>query len=193
MKKILKRFVLYLALVLVSPILLIVHVGILLKFEYIFNTFGEFLSLFPGRLGSYLRLAYYKGTLESISDDVVIEFGSFFSRRTAVVKDHVYIGAYCILGSVILEDNVLIASRVSVTSGKNQHGGTNVSDDDLDGNVYSSVKIGASSWIGEGSIVMANVGENTIIGSGSVVVKDIPDRVVAVGNPAKPRSERKLT
>ena len=78
MKKLFKRLILYVSILLVSPILLIVHIGIFLKFEYIFNTFGEFLSLFPGRLGSYLRVAYYKCTLEFMSENVVIEFGSFF-------------------------------------------------------------------------------------------------------------------
>ena len=29
------------------------------------------------------------------------------------------------------------------------------------------------------------IGNNVVIGGGSVVVKDIPDNVVAVGNPAK--------
>ena len=29
------------------------------------------------------------------------------------------------------------------------------------------------------------IGNNVVIGGGSVVVKDIPDNVIAVGNPAK--------
>ncbi len=45
------------------------------------------------------------------------------------------------------------------------------------------------SWcrIGAGVHVMPGVtiGNNVVIGGGSVVVKDIPDNVVAVGNPAK--------
>ena len=30
-----------------------------------------------------------------------------------------------------------------------------------------------------------NIGNNAVIGAGSVVTKDIPDNVVAVGNPCK--------
>jgi acetyltransferase-like isoleucine patch superfamily enzyme len=30
-----------------------------------------------------------------------------------------------------------------------------------------------------------NIGENTVVGSGSVVLKDLPDNVLAYGNPAK--------
>ena len=43
-------------------------------------------------------------------------------------------------------------------------------------------------WIGAGVHVMPGVkiGSNVVIGGGSVVVKDIPDNVVAVGNPCHP-------
>jgi maltose O-acetyltransferase len=49
------------------------------------------------------------------------------------------------------------------------------------------VTIGDNVWIGGGSIISAGVtiGSNTTIGAGSVVVKDIPENVVAVGNPCK--------
>ena len=30
-----------------------------------------------------------------------------------------------------------------------------------------------------------NIGDNTVIGAGSVVTKDIPENVVAVGNPCR--------
>lgn len=38
-----------------------------------------------------------------------------------------------------------------------------------------------------------NIGNNVEVGAGSVVVKDIPDNVLAVGNPAKPVREREVT
>lgn len=49
------------------------------------------------------------------------------------------------------------------------------------------ITVGNDVWIGAGVCVMPGVtiGNNVVIGSGSVVVKDIPDNVVAVGNPAK--------
>ena len=47
------------------------------------------------------------------------------------------------------------------------------------------IKDGA--WIASGVIITGpvTIGENTVIGAGSVVAKDIPDGVLAVGNPAK--------
>ena len=49
------------------------------------------------------------------------------------------------------------------------------------------VHIGDNSWIGAGAIIVPGVtiGKNTVIGAGSVVTKDIPDGVVAVGNPCR--------
>lgn len=49
------------------------------------------------------------------------------------------------------------------------------------------VKIGKNCWFGAGAVVLPGVtiGDNVVIGAGSVVTKDIPDNVVAVGNPCR--------
>jgi maltose O-acetyltransferase len=49
------------------------------------------------------------------------------------------------------------------------------------------VKIGNNVWIGGGAIICPGVtiGDNTTIGAGSVVVKDVPENVVAAGNPCR--------
>jgi len=49
------------------------------------------------------------------------------------------------------------------------------------------VTIGDNVWIG-GSVTIlpgVTIGSNVVIGAGSVVVRDVPDNVVAVGNPAR--------
>lgn len=50
-----------------------------------------------------------------------------------------------------------------------------------------SVTIGNNVWIGAGAILVPGVtiGNDAVIGAGSVVTKDIPPRVVAVGNPCR--------
>ncbi|MDO6807563.1 sugar O-acetyltransferase [Zobellia galactanivorans] len=49
------------------------------------------------------------------------------------------------------------------------------------------VVIGDNAWIGGNSIIFPGVtiGNNVTIGAGSVVTKDIPDNVLAYGNPCK--------
>ena len=51
----------------------------------------------------------------------------------------------------------------------------------------SSVIIKENVWIGAGSIIFPGVtiGKNSVIGAGSIVTKDIPDNVLAYGNPCK--------
>jgi maltose O-acetyltransferase len=49
------------------------------------------------------------------------------------------------------------------------------------------IRIGSDVWVGGGAIICPGVtiGSRTVIGAGSVVTRDIPDGVVAVGNPCR--------
>lgn len=49
------------------------------------------------------------------------------------------------------------------------------------------VYIGENAWIAANVVILpgVHIGKNTVIGAGSVVTKDIPDGVVAVGNPCR--------
>lgn len=49
------------------------------------------------------------------------------------------------------------------------------------------VRIGKNVWIGAGAVILPGItiGDNSVIGAGSVVTKDIPENVVAVGNPCR--------
>ncbi|HEY7160274.1 MAG TPA: sugar O-acetyltransferase [Acidobacteriota bacterium] len=51
----------------------------------------------------------------------------------------------------------------------------------------SPISIGKRVWIGGGAIVLpgVNIGDDTTIGAGSVVTHDIPERVIAAGNPCR--------
>jgi maltose O-acetyltransferase len=49
------------------------------------------------------------------------------------------------------------------------------------------VKIGSDVWIGGGAIVCpgVSIADRTVIGAGSVVTRDVPEGVLAAGNPCK--------
>jgi len=75
---------------------------------------------------------------------------------------------------------------VHIMSGKGQH---NFSDPEKpikdQGGVFTKVIIGENCWLGNGALIMANVGKGSIVAAGSVVVDDVPAGVVVGGNPAK--------
>lgn len=184
-KRIIKRFVLIVAFIPALPFIVSAKIGSAFGNDDLFSACSCLFALLPGKTGSYLRLAYYMGTLKAISPDVFIGFGSYFSRRGAVVGKRVNIGAYCILGLVTLGDRVLVASRVSIPSGRRQHALRYDEENPSEKLTFDRVTIGNECWIGEGSIIMADLGERCIVSAGSVVTRAMPSGRLIAGNPAR--------
>ena len=153
--------------------------------QLFFDFSAQSLSLVPGLFGVYLRAAFYFSTLKKCSWDLHLGFGSYFSRRGAVIGKHVTTSAYCVIGDVEIGNEVLIGSRVSVTSGKRHHLDESGKLSRFSEIVYDTVHIGENSWIGEGSIVMADIGSRCMVAAGSVVSASMPDESIIGGNPAK--------
>ena len=101
--------------------------------------------------------------------------------------DNLYINYDCTIldcNFVHLGNNVLIASKVQIyTAYHPTNPQTRLSGREL----AAPVTIGDNVWLGGGVIICPGVtiGSNVTIGAGSVVTKDIPDNVVAVGNPCR--------
>ena len=175
------------ALVLVAPAYLAYRLaaGIAGR-ERAFPGFSQFMALFPGLSGAYLRRAFYRLALSRCGPGCCLSFGTVFSHPTAEVGRDVYVGVYGCLGAVTLEDDVLLGSHVSVINGGGQHGieRLDVPIREQPG-TFPRVTIGRDSWVGDRSIVLADVGRHCVVGAGSVVVRPIPDYAIAVGAPAR--------
>jgi len=184
MRKFIKNLILYLCMLPLTPCILLAWIENKMgDKEEIFTFFAQLLSLVPGKIGSYFRVAYYRGTLKACPVNTAIAFGTFFSHRNAILKENVNIGAYCVIGCVNIGKDVMIASRVSVTSGKVQHVGPMGR---ITRDLYLNViTIGKRTWVGEGAIILDNVGEECIISAGCVVNKNIPSEALVGGNPCR--------
>lgn len=105
-----------------------------------------------------------------------IEVGdNFFANYNCTILD---------VGKVLIGNNVQFAPNVSLyTAGHPIH-----PDSRNSGYEYGiGITIGDNVWLG-GNVVVnpgVKIGNNVVIGSGSVVTKDIPDNMIAVGNPCK--------
>lgn len=156
------------------------------KSRALFAGQGQLLALAPGKLGSYLRVSYYCRTLNRCTPQGYIGFGSFFAHPEAEVGIGYYIGAYSIIGKAIIGDYATIASHVSILSGRNQHGYTEIGKPIQEQRrVFATISIGENCWIGNNAVVMADLGKQTVVAAGSVVVDVTQGMEVVAGNPAK--------
>lgn len=187
MKTVLKSIINSFAMIVVAPLSIASRLEELFFSEAsgIFDFSAHTLALIPGLPGVYLRRAFYRAALEYCARDACIMFGVFFSRRSARVESGAYVGAYTIIGSVCLEPGCLVGSRASLLSGGQLHhfeGGRWSAADFSD---ERQIRIGEGAWLGEGVIVMADVGRGSMVGAGSIVSSAVKDYILVAGNPAR--------
>jgi maltose O-acetyltransferase len=89
------------------------------------------------------------------------------------------------LSRVVIEDNVLIGDNCSILD--NDGHDLSIEKRNTGISKTESVFIHKNVFIGSNVSILKGVtiGENSVIGKGSVVTKNIPDNVIASGNPAK--------
>ena len=151
-----------------------------------FPAHAEGLSLLPGRVGHFVRNAYYHLTLQRCPWDCYFGFGTLLSHSEAEIGERVYLGAHCMIGLATIGDDTMLADHVYLVSGKHQHGTSDPAVRFQDQpQTFTRIRIGRNCWLGVNTVVMADVGDNCLIGAGSVVTREIPDNSVAVGNPAR--------
>lgn len=108
----------------------------------------------------------------TVSRDAEIGPGSVVMAG-AVINAGARVGAHCIINTnATVDHDCLISDFAHVAPGAT-----------LGGNV----QVGIGSMVGLGASVSHGriIGEYTIVGAGSTVVRDLPERVVAVGSPAR--------
>ncbi|MCK0163991.1 acyltransferase [Marinobacter sp. S6332] len=151
-----------------------------------FASFSQFLSLFPGKTGSYLRAAFYSQACPNTSDEIVVGFLTLLSHRDTTIQRGVYIGPQCNIGKCTIGEDTLIGSGVHILSGNRQH---NFDDPDTpiqqQGGYFEKITIGRDCWIGNSATVMADVGSHSIVAAATVVTKVIRQFAIVAGQPAR--------
>lgn len=87
-------------------------------------------------------------------------------------------------GHIYIKDKVMIGPNVTIATANHPI----EPELRLKGLQYNKdVHIDENVWIGAGVIIVPgiHIGKNSVIGAGSIVTKDIPENVVAVGNPCR--------
>ena len=120
---------------------------------------------------NYIELPFHAnwgGSHTHWGSDIYANFG-----LTLVDDGHIFIG-----------DRVLFGPNVTVATASHPV------DPELRAKALQynrDVYIGENVWIGANAVILpgVHIGKNSVIGAGSVVTKDIPENVVAVGNPCR--------
>lgn len=112
-----------------------------------------------------------------ICKDVSLGIGIAIMPR-AIINSGATIGNHTIINTgSIIEHGCVIQDHAHVSPGST---------------ICGNCTIGEGTWIGAGTTIIneINVGNSSIIGAGATVIRDIPDNVLAVGNPAKVKKLR---
>ena len=141
-----------------------------------------------------------------IADDARIGEGTRIGNFV-LIRDKTIIGRDCLIGSYVdIEGDVRVGDFVSLQSGCYLTRGVIVEDKVFCGPrtvtlndksmsygrpamafLRQAPRILRAARIGGGSILCPGVtiGENALVGAGSVVTRDVPDRMIVLGNPAE--------
>ena len=106
--------------------------------------------------------------------------------KSAKIKNGTIICDFCSISSdVIICENVLI-NRQAIIGHDIEIGPNSVISSTV--NLGGNVKVGSSSYVGMGAHVKEGIkiGSDSILAMGAILIKDVPDGMIAVGNPARP-------
>jgi acetyltransferase-like isoleucine patch superfamily enzyme len=136
----------------------------------------------PAEIRNMLR----KITGSEIDDSVALFTPLYinYGKHTKIGKN-VFINFDCVfldLGGITIEDNVLIAPKVSLLS-EGHPVDPNIRQSLVPGHIH----IKKNAWIGAGATILPRVtiGENAVVAAGAVVSKDVPANTVVGGIPAR--------
>lgn len=123
----------------------------------------------------------------SIIDETTTVFTPLYVNygKNTIIGKNVFINFDCVfldLGGITIEDNVLIAPKVSLLTE-----GHPVEPQNRQSLTVAPIRVKKNVWIGANATILPGVtiGENAVVAAGSIVNKDVPDNTIVGGIPAK--------
>lgn len=143
-----------------------------------------FVSL--GSIGNTSNRRKLFGLISSLGFDIpnIIDSSAIVSSNSTLGRG-LFIGKHAVVNAgSILGDGVIINSSATIEHDCVIGAFAHVSPGVV---LCGNVTIGEDAHIGAGSIVrqQVNVGHNAMVGMGSIVLHDVPDNVIAYGNPCR--------
>lgn len=132
-----------------------------------------------------------------IGENCYIGRGSILSCKEGdiTLENYANISTWCNISSnskIVIGEKTLLGPYVAIFA--TSHNFDDLSENILDyGWSSKGVIIGENCWLGARVTALdgVTIGSGTVVGAGSVVISDLPEKVVAVGSPAKPIKKRK--
>ena len=153
--------------------------------EGIFRLAAQTLALCPGEPGVYLRRAFYRQAIDACDVESHISFGAILTHRSVIVERGVYVGPWALVGSAWLKEGTSVGSRASLLSGSQLHAYADGRWTAYDHRKLRQISLGPHALVGEGAIVMNDVGASALVSTGAVVSTVVPAGVAVAGNPAR--------
>jgi len=155
-----------------------------------------------GENSNFMKPQYVEvfGAMVHLGDHVSVMASKDHRVRFSVWTDNPAVEGIFVGDACLISPGVRISAGKKITIGNSCMiaSGVYIADSDWHGH-YDRVAIGHADpvvlednvWVGDNAIVCKGVtiGKNSIIGARSVVLHDIPENVIAAGNPAKPIRE----
>lgn len=160
--------------------------------DILFQFFVQLLAPVPGLPGDYLRRTFLWLVCPKVSLRCSVGAGTIFANPDIEIGSNVYLGPMCSIGRAAIGQDTMLGTGVHLLGGGNTHGIDRLDIPmRLQERGSSMLRVGRDCWIGNGAIVMADVGDHSVVGAGSVVTRPVGAWKVVAGSPARVIRDRR--